>query len=133
MTDDSETSSLLAVGNILPFLTTSAVFSMPFAIATGGYASIVAIILLSVLADFTGLILVECLYEISPRTKLRERVRRDYDEIAAAAWGKHGSRLTYLVQVSYLHATVIICLLLLGKSFYVVLETFLLRAIFHYR
>ena len=129
LTDNCETSSWLAVGSIFPFLTGSAVCSMPFAIAAGGYASIAAIIIVSVLADSTGLILVDCLYEISPRTKLRKRVRLDYDEIAAAAWGKHGSRLTYFVQVSYLYATVIICIVLLGKSFYAVLDSCLQRAV----
>ena len=129
VTDSRETSSLLAVGNILPFLMPSAVFSMPFTIATGGYATIAAIILVSVLADLTGLILIDCLYEISPNTKLRKRVRLDYDDIAVAAWGKHGSRLTYLIQVCYLYATVIIALLILGKSFHAVLDSCLQDAV----
>ena len=119
---DRGASFLLATGNVLPFLMSSAVFSMPFTIAAGGYASIAAMILLSVLADLTGIILADCLYEISPRSRLRKRICMDYVEIADATWGKHGSRLIYFVQVFFLYSADIVNLVLLGASFYGVLK-----------
>ena len=122
LSDDRGAAFVLTIGNILAFLLGSAIFSMPFTVAAGGYVFIAAIILVSMLADITGILLADCLYEISPRSKSLKRVRLDYLEIASAAWGKNGSRIINFVQVFYLFALGIVNLVLLGNSFYAVLE-----------
>ena len=56
-------------------------FGLPYAIRRGGYAAIVAILLLPILTYYTGRILIDCLYEGDKVFARRVRVRTKYADI----------------------------------------------------
>ena len=100
--------------NILPI--GSSVFSLPYCVVIGGYAVIPIIFLMSILADVTGLILVDCLYAVSPKSKQRKRVHLNYVDIARTVWGEHGARVLHALLIFYLFSGCVVNILLLGKS-----------------
>ncbi|CAG5102293.1 Oidioi.mRNA.OKI2018_I69.chr1.g233.t1.cds [Oikopleura dioica] len=63
------------------------VLCLPFAIKHGGYMGLILIIGTAVICNYTGLILVDCLYETEPNGR-RVRIRSSYSDIAAAVWGE---------------------------------------------
>jgi len=115
LSEDRESTLFMTICNILPILQGSAVFSIPYAVMVGGLSFIPACILICILADVTGGLLVDCLYSVSPRSKIRKRVHGDYGEVTFACWGKAGSRLVTMLNVAYLVANNIVNIVLLGK------------------
>ncbi|XP_047140736.1 vesicular inhibitory amino acid transporter [Hydra vulgaris] len=112
----------LASWNILPLGTS--VFSLPYCVAVGGYIIIPIIFLISIMADITGLILVDCLYAESPKSKQRKRVHLNYVDIARSVWGQHGARLLNAFLIVYLFLGCVVNILLLGKGVYQLLYTY---------
>eukprot|EP00794_Sanderia_malayensis_P003484 gene3484-3982_t len=124
VSDDRGASFGLALFNLLPALLGTAIFTLPYAIALGGYATIPIFIIISLLADFTALLLVDSMYEVSPKSKIRKRTKLDYVEVARGAFGKTGGKLMNFVLIFYLFAVNIVCLVLIGKSFFSILRRF---------
>ena len=122
LSTDRGATLILAIWNLLPLLQGSAVFSMPYTVVKGGYMTLLFIAIMSLMADVTGLILTDCLYEVSPRSGIRKRVRKDYVDIARTVWGNHGARLLNVILVFYLFTGDVVNILLLGKSIYDVLS-----------
>ena len=120
--DKQDVSMPLAVANLLPFLLGSATFALPYAVTSGGYMTIPAFVLITVLADVTGLILVDALYEEGEAGLPRRRVYMDYVEIARAVAGKNGARLINFTLIFYLYAMNTVNLVLIGRSLYSVLK-----------
>ena len=108
--------------NILPLGTS--VFSLPYCVAVGGYVIIPIILLISIMADVTGLILIDCLYAESPKSKQRKRVHLNYVDIARTVWGEHGARLLNALLIFYLFSGCILNILLLGKSVHQLLKMY---------
>ena len=124
LSDDRGASFLLTIFNILPALLGSALFSMPYTVALGGYLTLPAFIIIALLSDATCLLLVDAMYEVSPRSKRRKRTKLDYVDIAEAAYGRCGSRLMNFTLVFYLFAVSIVNIVLIGKSMYTVINSY---------
>ncbi len=118
---DYGVSSFLAIANLLPFLIGSATFSLPYAVARGGLISIPGFIIITLLADTSGILLADALYTSSKGQK-KKRVYLDYVELAHAAAGRCGSRLLNFVLIFYLYANNTVSLVLIGKSMYDILH-----------
>ncbi len=122
--DDRGASFGLTMFNLLPMLCGAAIFTLPNAVAVGGYVTIPFFILISIMADFTSMILVDSMYEVSPKSKKLKRTKLDYVEIARAAFGKPGGRLINFILIFYLYAVNVVSLVLIGKSVYAILASF---------
>ncbi|XP_066919578.1 vesicular inhibitory amino acid transporter-like isoform X2 [Clytia hemisphaerica] len=114
---------MLATWNLLPLLAGSAVFTMPFAVVIGGYFSLVFMLVMSLMADVTGVLLIDCLYEISPNSGTRKRVRKDFADIGRSVWGRTGAFIVHSFLVVYLFLGDVLNMLLLSKSVYSLLHT----------
>ncbi|CBY15593.1 unnamed protein product [Oikopleura dioica] len=68
------------------------VLCLPFAIKHGGYMGLILIVGTAVICNYTGLILVDCLYETEPNGR-RVRIRSSYSDVAAAVWGENISNI----------------------------------------
>ena len=92
------------------------VVSLPFAVASGGYWALLAMLLVAYVCCYTGKILIDCLYDddndevvdifngrLAPITmskcKRRHRVRVSYVDIAKDVWGSFlGARIVNIAQ-----------------------------------
>lgn len=132
LSDDRGASFPLTMFNILPALLGSALFSLPYAMAIGGYSTVIVFFLTALLSSMTSLLLVDSMYEISPRSKRRKRTKLDYVDIAEAAYGKWGSHMMNFTLVLYLFAANIVNIVLLGKSMHNIIQPYVdisLRAV----
>ena len=109
--------------NLVPILAGSAVFSMPYAIVNGGFFSLIFMIVMSLISNVTGVLLLDCLYELSPNSGRRKRARKDLVDIARAIWGRAGAFLVHFIVVVYLFLGDVLNMLLLAKSVYSLLHT----------
>ena len=124
LSDDRGASFWLTIFNLLPALLGSALFSVPYAVAVGGYLTIPAFILIGILANVSALLLVDSMYDVSPRSMRPKRTKLDYVDIAGAAYGRWGSRVINFALVSYLFSVCIVNIVLIGKSMYTILHTY---------
>ena len=115
LSSDQNSTLFMTIANLLPMLQGSAVFGVPFAILKGGLLVIPGFVLLSILADMTGSLLLDCLYEYSPKSGRRKRVRQDYAEVAEAALGPRGAQFISVVNFIYMFANNIVNVVLLGN------------------
>ncbi|XP_072170640.1 vesicular inhibitory amino acid transporter-like [Diadema setosum] len=89
--------------------------ALPYAVLHGGYWSILSLILTAVITCYTGLILVQCLYDTNAITGEKVRVRATYVSIAEEVWGKRfASRIVHTAQFIELIMTCILYLVLCG-------------------
>ena len=120
--DEQQVSMPLAIANLLPFLLGSATFALPYAVVLGGYATIPAFAIITILADVTGLLLVDALYDENSGRVSRKRVHMDYVEIARAVAGAKGAQMLNFALIFYLYAMNTVNLVLIGRSLYAVLH-----------
>ncbi|KAJ8033346.1 Vesicular inhibitory amino acid transporter [Holothuria leucospilota] len=93
--------------------------ALPFAVLHGGYWTLLAIIVAAIITCYTGIILVECLYETNPITGQRMRVRDTYVSIAREVWGaRFAARIVHTAQFIELIMTCILYLVLCGDMMY---------------
>ena len=124
ISDDRGASLALTLANLLPSLLGSSVFTMPYALRGCGYVTIIVLILLSVLANYTAFLLLDSMYETSPRSRKRKRVCGDYVDIAKSAFGaRMGSVMNFLL-VFYLFTADVVLLILIGSAFYALLSVY---------
>lgn len=111
------------------------VVSLPFAVASGGYWALLAMLVVAYVCCYTGRILIDCLYDedddeivdlfnakLIPlkisSCKRRNRIRTSYVDIAKDVWGsKIGGRLVNIAQNIELLMTCILYLVLCGDLF----------------
>ena len=117
-------SVFIAVWNILHTLQGSSVFSMPYVVAIGGYAVLPTIILISCMANITGMMLVECFYDVEPQNGTKKRVRKTYVDVMRAVWGDNGAKIFTGVLVFYLFTGGVVSMLLLEKSAFALLKPY---------
>ena len=116
-------STNLAVANLLPFLLGSATFALPYAITRGGYLTIPAFIVITILADVTGLLLIDALYEgSSDWPSSRNRKHLDFVELGRAVAGRFGACIINFALIFYLYAMDTVNLVLIGCSIYAILH-----------
>ena len=122
VSNDRRASLPFTVFNILLLLQGSGTFGIPFAVLHGGVWFIPAAFLLCLYSDLTGQLLIDCMYEVSPKSKLKKRVYGDLIEIAYACWGSRGKMLCNIVNIIYIFANNVVNVILLGKNAYSILH-----------
>ena len=124
ITEDGKAPAFLALWNILNMIQgTSGVLGTPYAVALGGVASLIAMVVLGLMCDLTGVLLVDCLYQVSPKNGRRKRVRESYSEIAADVWGPCGGKLVDVMTVVYSYSCCTLYIMLLGTTVHDLLGT----------
>ena len=117
LSEDGRATTILALWNMINMIfASSSVLAMPYATALGGFAALLLILVIGFLDDITAVLLVDCLYEISPKSRLRKRVRASYAEIAADVWGPIGGRIVDFVTVSLSYCSCVLMVMVLGSS-----------------
>lgn len=90
---DRQASAFLAGWNVTNLIQGMGILGVPYAVREGGVLAVLCIFIVAIFCDVTGILLVDCLYEISPRSKLRKRVRNSYPDVGEAVWpGVGGDR-----------------------------------------
>ena len=115
LSKDRRSTLFMAVCNMLPGLQGSIIFGIPFAIMKGGFFFIPTFVLLCIMADYSGLLLVDCLYAVSPRSKMEKRVHSDLIDITKACWGIIGSKCVNALNICYVIANNVVNAVLVGK------------------
>ena len=104
-----------AVCSMLSGLPGSIIFGMRFAIMKGGFFFITAFVLLCIMADYSGLLLVDCLYTVSPSSKMKKRVHSDFKNITNACSGIIGGKCVNALNICYVIANNVVNAVLVGK------------------
>ena len=92
----------MTICNMLSLLQGSAIFALPFAMVTGGLTFIPVAILLSVLADISSYLLIDCLYVTDSRSNMKQRIRWRYHDIASVSFGRFFGNAVLIVVMFYL-------------------------------
>lgn len=114
---DRQASAVLAGWNVTNLIQGMGILGVPYAVREGGVAAVICIFIVAMFCDVTGILLVDCLYEISPRSKLRKRVRSSYPDIGDAVWPGVGGKVVSVVQTIELYAAAVLYLVLLTTMF----------------
>ena len=92
--------SVLSTGlNMLNELEGAGILGLPYVLRLCGWASLVCLGAVGIMAGFTGYLLAMCMYAAGDRTK---RVRSSYPAVGLAAFGKPGEMLVKIVQLANL-------------------------------
>ncbi|XP_068734486.1 vesicular inhibitory amino acid transporter-like [Montipora capricornis] len=110
---DRQASAILAGWNVTNMIQGMGILGVPYAVREGGVAAVVCIFIVAMFCDFTGILLVDCLYEISPRSKMRKRVRESYPDVGDAVWPGVGGKVVGIVQTIELYSAAVLYLILL--------------------
>lgn len=121
---DRQASAILAGWNVTNLIQGMGILGVPYAVREGGVAAVICIFIVALFCDVTGILLVDCLYEISPRSKLRKRVRESYPDIGDAVWPGVGGKVVSVVQTIELHAAAMLYLILLTTMFAQITEKY---------
>ena len=113
---EKKSSLFLTICTILPVLHGSAVLGVPYAFMVGGKAFLPASILICILATICSKLLIDCMYEISPRSQLRKRVYGMYEDLAFACWGRAGKNFLKAITILYFAMNNVVNIVLLFKS-----------------
>lgn len=117
LSEDGQAPTILALWNMVNMtISSSSVIAMPYAIALGGFAALFLTLLIGFFDAVTSVLLVDCLYEISPKSRLRKRVRASYAEIGADVWGPTGGRLVDFTTVGLSYCSCVLIVMVLGSS-----------------
>ena len=114
---DRQASAILAGWNVTNLIQGMGILGVPYAVREGGVAVVLCIFIVAMFCDVTGILLVDCLYEISPRSKLRKRVRSSYPDVGEAVWPGVGGKVVSVVQSIELYAAAVLYLVLLTTMF----------------
>ena len=114
---DRQASAVLAGWNVTNLIQGMGILGVPYAVREGGVAAVLCIFIVAMFCDVTGILLVDCLYEISPRSKLRKRVRNSYPDVGEAVWPGVGGKVVSVVQTIELYAAAVLYLVLLTTMF----------------
>ncbi|EDO49908.1 predicted protein, partial [Nematostella vectensis] len=71
---------------------------LPYVILRGGWAAVMALVVVAFISYYTGNILVECIYDKDGKGN-KVRVRSNYREMADASWPKYGGWIAVIIQV----------------------------------
>lgn len=114
---DRQASAFLAGWNVTNLIQGMGILGVPYAVREGGLVAILCIFIVAIFCNITGILLVECLYEISPRSKQRKRVRSSYPDVGEAVWPGVGGKVVSVVQTVELYAAAVLYLVLLTTMF----------------
>lgn len=115
--EDGQAPAVLALWNVINMIQGSGgVLGIPYAISLGGIPALILILLVGLMTNFTGVLLIDCLYKTSAKTGLRKKVRTSYAEIAASVWGPLGGNFVDFMIVLTCYCTSILLVMMLGSS-----------------
>lgn len=114
---DRQASAFLAGWNVTNLIQGMGILGVPYAVREGGVAAVICIFIVALFCDVTGILLVDCLYEISPRSKLRKRVRESYPDVGEAVWAGVGGKVVSIIQAIELYSAAVLYLILLTTMF----------------
>lgn len=121
--EDRRASAFMAGWNVSNLIQGTGILGVPYAVRMGGWAGVVAILVIALVCCFTGKLLVDCLYEESKRTGQRKRVRTNYPEVGEAVWPGWGNKIVSIVQVCEMYGGIIMYIVLLATVFHDMLQT----------
>lgn len=117
LSEDGQAPTILALWNMINMtFSSSSALAMPYAISLGGFAALLLILVVGFFDAVTSVLLVDCLYEISPKSRLRKRVRASYADIGADVWGPMGGRLVDFTTVGLSYCSCVLLVMVLGSS-----------------
>ena len=117
LSEDARAPAKLALWNVLNVIISSnSVLAMPFAYALGGVAVLPLILLVGVLEGSTSVFLIDCLYEISPKSRLRKRVRASYSDIGRDVWGPIGGHIVDVIRIALAYCKCVLRIMVLGHT-----------------
>ena len=114
---DRQAPAVLAGWNVTNLIQGMGILGVPYAVREGGLLAVGSIFIVAMLCDLSGILLVDCLYEISPRSKLRKRVRESYIEVGNAVWPRVGGKVVSVVQTIEMYSAAVLYLILLTAMF----------------
>ena len=114
---DRNASAMLAGWNVTNLIQGMGILGIPYAVKEGGLAAAACIFIVALFCDYTGILLVDCLYEVSPRSQRKKRIRMNYPDIGEAVWPGIGGRIVNVVQCIELYAAAVLYLVLLTTMF----------------
>lgn len=117
LSQDGQASIILALWNMInmTFCSSGAV-AMPYAILLGGLEALLLILVVGVFDAITSVLLIDCLYEVCPKTRLLKRVRASYAEIGAKVWGPTGGLVVDFMTVGLSYSSCVLFVMALGSS-----------------
>lgn len=117
LSEDGQAPTILALWNMINMtFSSSSALAMPYAISLGGFAALLLILVVGFFDAVTSVLLIDCLYEISPKSRLRKRVRASYADIGADVWGPMGGRLVDFTTVGLSYCSCVLLVMVLGSS-----------------
>ena len=115
---DEKTSSLEAFFTIFNFNVGTGILAMPYVIKLTGYWGVFLIILVAVLANYTGKLLIYCLHE---STSYEDLQATTYADLGGAFWPRYGRVLVHITNLieQFSHCTLflIMCGLVMNLTF----------------
>ncbi|KAK3737756.1 hypothetical protein QZH41_017210 [Actinostola sp. cb2023] len=119
-----KTSSLQAAWNISNLIQGTGTLGIPYAVSQGGYLSLVAIVIIALITNYTGKLIIECLYEKPEGDdgKRGRRLRNSYAELGQTCWNRNGALLVCGAQIMQLTCACALYLMLVADFFNDVFE-----------
>ncbi|XP_020915966.1 vesicular inhibitory amino acid transporter-like [Exaiptasia diaphana] len=129
---DRRASAFMAGWNVSNLIQGTGILGVPYAVSMGGWAGVIAILVIAWVCCFTGKLLVDCLYEDSKRTGQRKRVRTNYPEVGEAVLPGFGHKIVSIVQVCEMFGGIIMYIVLLATVFNDMLKAYTELNIYHW-
>lgn len=103
-----KSTSCHAAWNLFNMVEGTGVLGLPYAVKQGGFVVIIGLALLAVISNYTGQILISCLYEKEAKVENEKdengkdveiRVRSTYEDIGRACFPRFGGKVVIVVQI----------------------------------
>ena len=112
--EENLTSTFESFWNICNTIQGLPILAIPYALRNGGYVSLLTLLVIAVASNYTGQIIVKCLYETSKEGKPK-RVRNSYVDVGNAFCTKYGGYMVLATQVVQLLFVATVYPLLVGR------------------
>ena len=113
--EDKLASTFATFWNICNTIQGLPILVIPYAVRNGGYLAILTLLLVAAASNYTGKTIVQCLYEIDPKSGKRNRVRNSYADVGNAFLPNIGGHLVLATQFLELLVVASVYPLLVGR------------------
>lgn len=127
---DCKSSSCHAAWNLFNMVEGTGILGLPYAVKEGGVVVLVGLALLAIISNYTGQIIITCLYEtkkeacdkdVNENVNKPRRLRKTYEDIGQACFPRFGGKIVVVVQILEL---MFVCTLYLVLSGTLLIHTF---------